>query len=105
MVMEIKLSISDSSLVATLIENYDEGSWVMNESRVSLRDLSVAIDAADNKVIDAWFEDGKMLARKLDNIRLKPKKSTGKKSLQVQWKCPIDLDGCTENCGAYGCGN
>jgi len=22
-----------------------------------------------------------------------------------EWKCPIKLDGCTENCGSYGCGN
>lgn len=21
------------------------------------------------------------------------------------WKCPINYDGCTANCGNYGCGN
>lgn len=22
-----------------------------------------------------------------------------------QWKCPINYQGCTQNCGNYGCGN
>ena len=22
-----------------------------------------------------------------------------------EWECPIDEDGCVENCGSYGCGN
>ena len=25
--------------------------------------------------------------------------------LEPKWKCPLDWEDCTENCGSYGCGN
>lgn len=24
---------------------------------------------------------------------------------EIKWRCPIGLNGCTKNCGSYGCGN
>lgn len=29
----------------------------------------------------------------------------GKFATALDWVCPIDYDGCIENCGSYGCGN
>ena len=55
----------------------------------------------NNYILDdvkrAW-EESKQLELPLND---KPAKTQGKN----KWTCPIDHDGCTRNCGNYGCGN